>query len=307
MINKGTIDNSPTKSGNNTFTGTNTFTKTISGSISGNAGSVTNGVYTTGDQTIDGTKTFSSTISGSISGNAGSVTNGVYTTGNQTIAGSKTFTDETTVLLSSSSGGRSKMQSSVFDLTDTSRTSSIGMGLRTLDKNGNVWGEFSTTGDTAGGTSAVMQVRNRASGTQTTAQIKINIDKNGNVATECPTPSSNDNSTKIATTAWVNNEKSTICGWCCPDYSTGTSISITSGTEKTFAATKNCFVVLRVVGTGTQSYIKTSNGSIIQQNDVASQAASIVTCSCFVKSGDSIKIYGSGSTVQASWFSLYGG
>ena len=305
MINKGTIDNSPTKSGNNTFTGTNTFTKKISGSIDGNAATVTNGVYTTGNQTIGGTKTFSSTISGSISGNAETVTNGVYTTGNQTIGGSKTFTDEMTILLDSSTGGRSKMQSSIFDLTDTSRTSSIGMGLRTLDKNGNVWGEFSTTGDTAGGTSAVMQVRNRASGTQTTAQIKINIDKNGNVATECPTPSSNDNSTKIATTAWVNNEKSKICGWCCPDYSTGTSISITSGTEKSFTATKNCFVILTVTGTGTQSYIK-SNGTIIQQNDVASQAASIVTCSCFVKNGDTILLKGIGTTVKASWFSLYG-
>jgi len=112
---------------------------------------------------------------------------------------------------------------------------------------------------------------------------------------------------KKAFNALDYNDGATIAGWAIPDYNTVTSISITSGTAKSFTATVNCFVSLQATGTGTQCYIENSSGTKIARNDVGSQASSFVSCCCFVKSGDTIKLYGSGTTVAARWFALYGG
>lgn len=127
----------------------------------------------------------------------------VRTNGDQYIGGVKTFTTNI-YMLTSGTSGRLYSNSTALDLTEASRTNDIGIGFRATDKNGNIGGEFTNVFTTAGTSSAVMQVRNRASGSQTTAQMKINVDKNGNISTECPTPTSaSDNSTKIATTAWI--------------------------------------------------------------------------------------------------------
>ena len=127
-----------------------------------------------------------------------------------------------------------------------------------------------------------------------------------------PTVSSaTDNSTKAASTAWVTNHlnnatvQATIVGWAMPKYSTLTSISITSGTEKSFTATKNCLVVVSASGSGTQCYIK-SSGETISRTDVASQASSIVSATAFVKAGDTVKLFASGgTTTSAKWCELY--
>lgn len=127
--------------------------------------------------------------------------------GNQEVDGVKTFLQNPYFTTQSSTGGRYICKSTVLDLTDTTRTNDIRIGYRTLDKNNNIAGEFSTSFSTTGTSVGTMQVRNRASGSQVTAQIQVIIDKNGNISTSCPTPSSvTDNSTKIATTQWFNNK-----------------------------------------------------------------------------------------------------
>lgn len=165
--------------------------------------------------------------------------NVVHRSGDETIGGTKTFSSNI-YMQTIGISGRFYSKNTALDLTNTSRTSDIGIGFRSVDKNDNIAGEFTNIFSTDGTSFAVMQVRNRASGSQVTSQIRLAIDKNGNTYTQCPTPTSaTDNSTKIATTAWVNSFLSNsatvekIAGYFKPKMSS--AVSITSGYVTTSA------------------------------------------------------------------------
>jgi hypothetical protein len=168
-------------------------------------------VKLTGDQTIAGTKTYTSTISGSINGNAATVTNGVYTNGNQTISGLKTFTSQVTKT-SSSAGAETIFVNKNTSITKgTPPSANVESRWRLTD---------SSTGDSnsafIGGvtfgyatnmrTSALLQVGKPEAGSTSTASMGIYYTADGDAYTSAPTPATSDNSTKIATTAFVKNQ-----------------------------------------------------------------------------------------------------
>jgi len=104
--------------------------------------------------------------------------------------------------------------------------------------NGTIVGQFLSCQDTSGNYITRMDVTSGVSGTQKTASLGVALDSSGNAFTTCPTPSSaTDNSSKIATTAWVNNHlndstiKSKLVGYGEPDYYSG--VSGLSGTALT--------------------------------------------------------------------------
>lgn len=173
-----------------------------------NAGNITTSAPTPSDTTSTSSTQIATTGWVNTAGN-----NVVHRSSDETIGGTKTFSSNI-YMETSGTSGRFYSKNTSLDLTNTSRTNDIGIGFRSVDKNDNIAGEFVNAFTTAGTAYAVMQVRNRASGSQVTSQIRIAIDKNGNISTECPTPSSaTDNSTKIATTAWVWNFLKGISGY----------------------------------------------------------------------------------------------
>jgi len=98
-----------------------------------------------------------------------------------------------------------------------------------------------------------------------------------------------------------------VTGWGMPNYASAVSISMTSGTAKSFTATSNCLVTILVSGNGTQSYINSTSGGTISRSDVASGVATIVSCQAFVKKGDTVRLYVKGTgDITARWYPLYG-
>ena len=224
--------------------------------------------------------------------------NVVHRSGDETIGGTKTFSTNV-YMETSGTSGRFYSKNTALDLTNTSRANDIGIGFRSVDKNDNIAGEFTNVFTTTGTSSAVVQVRNRASGSQTTAQIKLNIDKNGNVSTECPTPTSaTDNSTKIATTAWVNRHlsnattKSTITGWGVPNYDS--AVTITSP----YTPTKNGIIIVKVVG-GSCTCDISKGSTVISRNQSGDSGSTTNAVWAIVKSGEqyTIKTYGTTTTL----------
>ena len=81
------------------------------------------------------------------------------------------------------------------------------------DKNGtayaaNCLGMLETSLTTAGLVSTYIRAMKNTASNSNNCQISCNIDSSGNIYTAAPTPVANDNTTKIATTAWVQ----TFCG-----------------------------------------------------------------------------------------------
>lgn len=209
----------------------------------------------------------------------------VRTTGDQTIAGVKTHTDDM-YIQKSGTGGRYYVKNTSLDLTNTSRTSNIGIGLRFFDKNDNIAGDIGGYYSTDGTTTVNLQARNRASGSQVTGTISVNVDKNGSVYTSAPTPATNDNSTKIATTAFVNNLKSIIVGWGVPDYSAG--VAITSP----YTPTKDGIITAKKDTGYSTAEIAITDGEVIARHQSADSGSSNNTIWAIVKSGTSYTING---------------
>lgn len=145
--------------------------------------------WTLGSDTI-----VAGTFEGALSGNASTVTNGVYTTGNQTIAGTKTFS---ATISGSIDGNSATVTNGVY----TTGNQTIG-GTKTFssaisgDLTGNVTGNL--TGNVTGNVTGDLtgDVTGDTTGNVTASSVLAD----GVTAT---TQSGSDNTTKVATTAFV--------------------------------------------------------------------------------------------------------
>lgn len=162
----------------------------------------------------------------------------VKTSGNQTWTGVKT-----------AKHANIQVQCSVADDTATSITSNEERGLLIVDKDGARIGNFFSGQITDGKIRTYMCSARNVSGTMKYqyAEIRQNVDGTGNFNIACtsatsPTPATSDNSTKIATTAWVNNKKADIVSWGCPNYSAGVGFTFNASTS--YKAPKDGFIFI---------------------------------------------------------------
>ena len=175
-------------------------------------------VKKTGNETIDGTKTFSKSpvvptatstdnstkaastafVKTAISGKADD-SSVVHKTGNETIAGTKTFASNVKV----------SKASPYVDLYNTNVTKgTVPSSLQSahnamVDKDGKFIAMSQYQYNTAGETQAVIRAYSPNNETNF-AQISIWYPPTGEPYTSAPTPPTSDNSTKIATTAYIN-------------------------------------------------------------------------------------------------------
>lgn len=134
----------------------------------------------------------------------------VKTSGNQTIGGGKTLTDNLNI---------QKGAPNIY-LKDTSITKGTtpssthysfygtiydSQGINQANKMSQIYTQYNTNGSHT----LNMSVFKPESGSTTSSALVIGYDSNGNVYTSAPTPDSSDNSTKIATTAFVNSRITT--------------------------------------------------------------------------------------------------
>lgn len=128
----------------------------------------------------------------------------VKLSGNQTVGGVKTFTSQPITL---TSGGDCRFYSKTSAYAQgTAPANDIYGGYRFLDKNGveiaTCYGKISTNNVS----SCHLWVKSPVAGSTSSNSVGINCDANGNFYTYAPTPATSDNSTKIATTAFVKNQ-----------------------------------------------------------------------------------------------------
>ena len=121
-------------------------------------------------------------------------------------AGAETFTGNKTLQYSNDDAWLIKKANG--DYTEAAPSVQVAGAFRVIDKNNKIIGDVRFVRTTAGLQSSSLLAQNAASGSEKTCTISCNVDKDGNIYTSAPTPASSDNSTKIATTAWVNNKVS---------------------------------------------------------------------------------------------------
>lgn len=130
-------------------------------------------------------------------------TNVVHRSDNETIGGQKTFS-ETTIISGASKQLIIKNTNITRNTAPSSNVNSICInGRDSADKN--TWGIYHTwSTEMAPFTSLLCYKGNSTDNTY--ARIGVGYDASGNAYTYAPTPAVSDNSTKIATTAWVNSK-----------------------------------------------------------------------------------------------------
>ena len=133
-------------------------------------------------------------------GSGGDTSDCVKLTGNQTIAGTKTFSNVPIVLKDGDM--RVRYQASGYT-QGTAPSSNCYGGSRITDKNNVEMGSVYTGMYTDGSVSSRLLVKSPVAGTDNTGVLGITCNASGNFYTEAPTPATSDNSTKIATTAYV--------------------------------------------------------------------------------------------------------
>ena len=168
-------------------------------------------------------------------------------------AGAETFTANKTLQASNDDAWLIKKANG--DYTDAAPTVQVAGAFRVIDKNGKIIGDVRFIRTTAGLQTSSLLARNAASGTEKTCTISCNVDKDGNVYTSAPTPASSDNSTKIATTAWVTSKVSS---------------ATTSGLA-------TCEVIVSKYKSGKTWYRVWSDGWIEQGGEAASGSSVTVT------------------------------
>jgi hypothetical protein len=152
----------------------------------------------------------------------------VALTGNQTITGTKTFKD-------SSSKYALQTESQIIDDNVNPGVNTYSNFINMLDKNGVLCGRILLGKDTLGENSVIIQAWKGGN------NYVLGVGSNG--SSFAPTPSSStDNSTAIATTAWVNNNGCAVVAYQLP----------TSGNS--------------------QWFVKYSNGLVIQGGEATSKA-----------------------------------
>lgn len=155
-------------------------------------------------------------------------------TGNNTFSGTNTFTSS--MFMQSGNDMSYCVRSLNADNTQSTQDVQTLGAFRNIDKNGKIIGDIRFSRGTNGAVTSAMVARNYASDANgVSAVISCGVDKDGNIITTAPTPATSDNSTKIATTQFVNNvlsaNKETFVGWGIPNYSAGVDIfsSVTTG------------------------------------------------------------------------------
>lgn len=176
--------------------------------IKGNIGIVFDGTSAYTQAPTPATNDSSTKIATTANVDAKITAQAVKLTDNQTVAGVKTFTNQPIVL---TSGGDCRFWTKTSAYAQgTAPAHDIYGGYRFLDTNGieiaTCFGKVSTNNVS----SCQLCVKSPVTGSTTAASIGINCDANGNFYTNAPTPATADNSTKIATTAFVNNILSTL-------------------------------------------------------------------------------------------------
>ena len=131
----------------------------------------------------------------------------VHLTGNETIAGTKTFTGNPI----ERKGNpyfcfcNTNVEKGTLPESDCNWVLAFGDTTSTTSSNNSI-GRFDGKINTSGTSSVYMRAYNYVAETNTSAAIGIHYPLNGTAYTSAPTPSSaTDNSTKIATTAWVTS------------------------------------------------------------------------------------------------------
>lgn len=136
--------------------------------------------------------------------NPATSTNVVHRTGNEMIAGTKTFTDQLII------------QRNLADTRLACKNTGIQQGIapssnqysgcRFIDKNNVELGSTYSAYRMDGSTRTGLFVKSSVAGATGSAEIGISCDINGIFYTYAPTPATTDNSTQIATTAYMNNK-----------------------------------------------------------------------------------------------------
>ena len=156
---------------------------------------------------------------------------------------------------------------SEFDRSKTgTQTGSTTIGFTRLrDKNNLDVSILSTSYSAAGNLYTRLAVTRDVNGESKVSGINVGVKANGDVYTEAPTPPTGDNSTRIATTAWVNNSKATIAGWSYPSET-----KVTNPIPTTIQKSGNHQYVAPCDGMFTFSYSSTTgaNAVIVYLNGV---------------------------------------
>ena len=139
-------------------------------------------------------------------GNTVATTNNtVNLTGDQTVDGVKTFLKSTIFeVLESDSRITTKNKSITIGVKPNE---TIYSGFKGVDSGGNEYANCNCSYNTSGRVGCNFYVKRSDGGSVVDGSFGIYIDEGGTTPyTLCPTPPTNDNSTKIATTAWVNTK-----------------------------------------------------------------------------------------------------
>lgn len=169
-------------------------------------------VHLTGSETIAGTKTFTSTIAGSVNGSSASCTGNAATATKATQDGSgNTITSTYVNLTGSQTISGAKYYTVDYFRKDTGAVKGTAPsanrwqnGVRFVDNNNVAFGGVER-GFLPDGTNRINMIvyKGTTTDTSTNSQIGVGFDGSGNWFTYAPTPATADNSTKIATTAFV--------------------------------------------------------------------------------------------------------
>ena len=221
----------------------------------------------TDTQTIEGTTTFSQTVTGSISGNAGTATklatartiNGVSfdgsanitvadstkvsKTGNETIAGVKTFTDDPVISNSTPILTiKNTNDSSYGDIRFLSSDGTFKAAIRSQRDTGQFF-IGTASGDGTWSSGALLKFENTGNfilrAKNSTNESSLSGAPSGSLTWSGTAPSASDDSTKLATTAWVRD-------------ATG-SFACNAATASAFASSKAVTLTGAVTGTASST------------------------------------------------------
>ena len=163
-------------------------------------------------------------------------TNVVHRSGNESIAGQKEFTNLGSVIV--------LKNSNLEQMTNpTSYSEQI---IYNGDKNGIRIGSYGSGITVDGNSRAYIAASKKIGDSYKYCVIDTYVDKNGNIWTAAPTPATNDNSTKIATTNYVNNRLA-AGGGCFPNYASHSGRS----QNTTYTASTNGFLYVHIVRSNT--------------------------------------------------------
>ena len=119
------------------------------------------------------------------------------------------------------------------------------------------------------------------------ATIAVGWDKDGKAYATAPTPTTGDNSTKIATTAWVNNSKNNISTWGFPSTKYDTLTLGADGSSYT-APANGWFSIVGEVSTG-KGHVVMTNGQM-QSKSNGDAVGTDVSIFMPAKKGDTVKV-----------------